>query len=79
MFALPQTQDERIKCFIANRVCFADNDKAYIYRSFGRRRAGRKTRYLIHLSNGDSFCLTAENDEQAVEKANRRINALQSK
>ena len=76
MFQLPQTQDERIRCFLTNQVCF--NGESHIYRSRGRRRQGRKTWYRVHISNNDCFSVMAETDEEAIEKANKRIAKLQT-
>jgi hypothetical protein len=73
MFTIPTDQAERLRCAIASRVCFADGDRAYIYRSNGRRLTGRPTRYWVHLSNGATFSITAAHDEEAVSKANARV------
>ena len=73
MFNLPTTIEERIDQVLAGRVCTAP-DGSYMTRSNGRRKAGRPMRYFVHRADGTSFTLTADHDEQAVERANKRID-----
>jgi len=71
MFTLPTETGQRIEQALAQRVCTA-NDGSYIRRSSGRRRAGRNTKYTVHLADGKSFVITALDDGAAVEIANKR-------
>lgn len=71
-FHLPVTNDERIACFISNRVASLDDDR-YIYRSYGRRKTGRPVRYVVHTTKTEYFSLTAFTDDEAIMKANKRI------
>jgi hypothetical protein len=71
MFTLPEDQGERIEQALAQRVCTAA-DGSYIRRSYGRRRAGRNPKYVVHLVSGKSFVITAPDDGAAVDIANKR-------
>lgn len=71
MFTLPTETGERIEQALAQRVCTAA-DGSYIRRSAGRRRAGRPTKYTVHLATGSSFVIEAFDDGAAVDRANKR-------
>jgi len=75
MFTLPTDLGERIEQVLAQRIC-TSRDGSYIRRSSGRRRAGRMTRYTVHMVNGKSLKITACDDNQAVERANNLVERL---
>jgi hypothetical protein len=53
LFELPMELDQRIEQALASRVCTAQ-DGSYITRSEGKRKSGRRTRYIVRLATGYS-------------------------
>lgn len=70
-FQLPTTTDDRVACLLSRSVALSG--KSRLYRSHGRRKAGRKTKYTISLEGGRVYHFEAFTDEEAIEKANKRI------
>lgn len=65
--------DNRIKCFIANRMALDPETGVYMYCSAGRRKAGRPAKYTVHISNDTALHVTAFSDQEAVDKANKML------
>lgn len=73
-------QDTRIYMWITQRCAQDDSGKVYMQRSLGHRRTGRPTRYVVVDKRDSSvpygytsFGLTARSDNEAIEKANKRL------
>lgn len=67
MFTSPRnlTKQERFDLVIAGAVSRDPDTGMLLYRSNGRRRAGRKTRYVFYGHH-----IIADSDEEAIDKAN---------
>jgi acetyl-CoA carboxylase carboxyltransferase component len=78
----PQTQTEAIDMMLSGFVAWDDSCEITLRRSRGHRKAGQKTRYTTHYgpyrdeNNKGFFHLTATDDDEALEKANQRLQRL---
>ena len=77
MFKLPETQDEKIEALIDGVVCY-DGDN-YIKASNGRRKAGRRKKYVVFIKPDNYFTVIAGSDTEAVEKANNKTRYKEAK
>jgi hypothetical protein len=67
-------QDDRIDAILADYVAYDPYTGAYLRSSRGRRKFGKPTRYYA-VGYRITVRFTAYSDEEAVEKANRKLNA----
>lgn len=58
-----------LHCVIKDWVACTPDKKTYMFKSHGRRMAGRRTRYYLAL-DGECKRFMASNDREAVNKAN---------
>lgn len=72
MFELPTETGARIEQALAQRICTAA-DGSYIRFSGGRSKAGRPSKYSVHMADGTFFTVRAISDNQAAELANKKV------
>jgi hypothetical protein len=62
--------DNRVKCLLAGYVALDLETGAFMTCSYGRRKAGRASRYYLHIPGEErSRRIEAYSDEQALSKA----------
>ena len=71
-------QEHRIYAMLGDYDAYDPQTGAYMRSSRGRRKFGRPKKYWAHAL-GITVRFTAENDEKAVEKANKMLNEAYAK
>jgi len=69
-----EDDDTRVAMFLNEYAAYDPQTGAYLMRSKGRRKSGRNRRYYAR-GCGNLVRFTAANDAEAIEKANKRLNA----
>lgn len=60
--------DDQVLAFLRGWVAFDPETGNYLYKSNGRRKAGRPTKYYLHLVDGMPKTFTAISDIDALNK-----------
>ena len=61
--------DNRVYCFINNWIAYDPITKIYLYKSSGRRISGRKSKYLLHITDDKIIKILAYSDNEAYQLA----------
>lgn len=84
------TQEQRIDFFLSGAAAYDPDTGADLSKSGGRRRAGRKARYVCRFPSGETlqdgsplkrraFTVTAHSEAEAIERANKALARFMGK